>query len=214
MEYNSAIFIEDPLVEFVDFLGYLIPQRFSVLFWIAIEDYEDLFTVNLKYEIAAQGTPKVTEVRVSGTHPDNFPNHYEGNVLRNQLSWVDKNYRALLIGGLQVATQYKYRLEKWENGHVAIGKSRKKIDLADLKDFELELREKLGKTQKLTPEFLKEILDQRSKYKTIHGSHRGFNQKLAEQEGVKVKTVEAWVAKAESHPVKETGNELKKKKGK
>ena len=204
MEYRYALSVENSNVEFVDFLGYQIPKEFTVLFWIADQDYEDLFTVKLKYEIQEEGTPQVLEVLVSGPHPENFPSYVKGRVFRKQLAWVDKNFQNLKIGGLQVAVSYQYRLEQWENGHLAIGKYQVKIDLTKLQEFELEMREKLRKSRKITPEFKKELLQKRATYKSLHGSHRGFNQQLAEIEGVEVGTVESWVTKAQSQTIKKT----------
>ena len=66
------------------------------------------------------------------------------------------------------------------------------------------MREKLRKSRKITPEFKKELLQKRATYKSLHGSHRGFNQQLAEIEGVEVGTVESWVTKAQSQTIKKT----------
>ena len=76
----------------------------------------------------------------------------------------------------------------------------KKIDHTSLKAFEKQMREEVGKTRKLTPEFLKGILSEREKYRKVKGSHYGFNNLLADREGVSIKAVEKWVAKAESLP--------------
>ena len=45
MKYSSAVAVEDPKVKLVDFLGYEIPEKFSVLFWIDREDTGSPFTV-------------------------------------------------------------------------------------------------------------------------------------------------------------------------
>lgn len=212
MEYSTAIAVEDPTVKLVNFLGYEIPEKFSVLFWISKQDFGDPFTVKFYYEIGEEGTPSVMEVRVSGQHPDNFPSHYQGKVFRHQLEWVEENYSSILIGGLQVAIQRRYSLEEWQNGHLSLRKSPKKLDFRTLEDFERQMRKELGSKRKLTPEFYKDILKQRQTYKKKHGSHRGFNEILRKQEGVSVKTVESWVTKAEAALVSKTESKPKRKK--
>ena len=79
--------------------------------------------------------------------------------------------------------------------------------------FEKKIREEVGRSRKLTPEFLKGILEERAKYKSSKGSHYGFNEYLASKEGVGVKAVEKWIAKAESslkNPRPRNANKTKK----
>ena len=213
MKYSSAVAVEDPKVKLVDFLGYEIPEKFNVLFWIDREDTGSPFTVKFYYEIGQEGTPSVMEVRVSGQHRDNFPSHYQGRVFRHHLEWVEQNYSSIFVGGLQVAIQKKYTLEQWQNGHISLRKSSKKLDFSTLKDFERQMREELGSKRKLTPEFLKEILEKRDIYREIHGSHLRFNKTLAEEEKVTVKAVEAWVAKAEVLFANKAKSKPEKRKG-
>ena len=89
----------------------------------------------------------------------------------------------------------------------------KELNTVTPKDFERQMREELGSKRKLTPEFLKEILEKRDIYREIHGSHLRFNKTLAEEEKVSVKAVEAWVAKAEALFANKAKSKLGKRKG-
>lgn len=221
MELTIQLQVEDPATELIDFLGYEIPERFSVLFWISPQDFDDPFTVKFHYEIGDEGTPSVVETRISGSNSalagaipplDGVKSahsgfYYQGRVFRHHLSWVDKNYKDLFITGLQIAIQREFKLEEFGRFFT---QTVKKLDLPTLRKFEAQLREELGSRRKLTPEFLKEVLKKRERYFSEHGSHRGFNQRLAEQEGVTPKAIEKWIKKAEDLPKKP----IRKRKGK
>ena len=204
MELTFQLQVEDPEAELIDFIGYEIPERFSVLFWISPQDFDDPFSVRFFYEIGDEGTPSVVETRISGSNSslagvigDHAGFFYQGKVFRHHLAWVEKNFKDLFITGLQIAIQREYRSEELRKGRF-LHHSTKKLDRETLKEFELQIREELGSRRKLTPEFLKEVLQKRAQYKKEHSSHRGFNQRLADQEAVTIKAVEKWIQKAEA----------------
>ena len=221
MKILGQVQVEDRNAELIDFLGYEIPDRFSVLMWFSLESFDDphekvIFTeapfgVKFYYEIGSEGTPKVIEVRMQGAQTerasvnDRFANDYgiyegfeiRGRVFRHHFGFVEKNFTNIMISGLQFVIQKNYKKEDLKNGRV-INYTTKRIDRESLIAFEREIREEVGKSRKLTPEFLKTILEERSEYKKIKGSHHGFNKHLAEREGLTVKAIEKWIEKAES----------------
>lgn len=226
MKILSQVQIEDRQAELVDFLGYEIPDRFTVRMEFSLEVFDDPegksiflevpFMVKFNYEIGTEGTPRVVEVRIQGGQSermsggDPLANEYgiyeaieiqgfgiRDRVFRHHLGFVEKHFTEILILGLQVVIQQKYTQRDLANGKI-IDYTIKRLDHISLLAFEKEIREKLGKSRKLTPEFLKKILEERRRYKSSKGSHYGFNDYLASKEGVTVKAVEKWIAKAES----------------
>jgi len=236
MKILGQVQIEDQQAELIDFLGYEIPNRFSVQMWFSLEDFNDPqgksiffdppFGVKFSYEIGAEGTPNVVEVRIQGgqneradeSHP--FVNDFgiyegievRGRVFRHNLGFVEKNFTDILITGLQFVIQKEYTKRDLKSGK-RIDYITKRINRDFLLAFEKEIREQVGKSRKLTPEFLKGILEERTRYKKSRGSHYGFNACLASKEGVGVKAVEKWIAKAESNlnsPRSKSTNKTKK----
>jgi hypothetical protein len=189
--------------------------------WFSLETFDDPqgksifleppFGVKFSYEIGAEGTPNVVEVRIQGGQNERadesnpFVNDFgiyegievRGRVFRHNLGFVEKNYTDILITGLQFVIQKEYKKRDLKSGK-EIDYITKRIDRASLLAFEKKIRDQVGKSRKLTPEFLKGILEERLKYKNSKGSHYGFNAYLASKEGVGVKAVEKWIAKAES----------------
>jgi hypothetical protein len=222
MKILGQVQIEDRQAELIDFLGYEIPDRFSVLMWFSLETFDDPqgksffleppFGVKFSYEIGAEGTPNVVEVRIQGGQNERanksqpFANDFgiyegievRGRVFRHNLGFVEKNFTDILITGLQFVIQKKYEKRDLTSGK-EIAYITKRIDRASLLTFEKKIREQVGKSRKLTPEFLKGILEERTRYKNARGSHYGFNEYLASKEGVVVKAVEKWFSKAESN---------------
>jgi hypothetical protein len=222
MKILGQVQIEDRQAELIEFLGYEIPNRFSVQMWFSLEDFNDPkgksifleppFGVKFSYEIGAEGTPNVVEVRIQGgqnehadeSHP--FVNDFgiyegievRGRVFRHNLGFVEKNFTDILITGLQFVIQKEYTKRDLKSGK-QIDSITKRINRDSLLAFEKEIRERVGKSRKLTPEFLKRILEDRTRYKNAKGSHYGFNEYLASKENVWVKAVEKWIAKAESN---------------
>jgi hypothetical protein len=222
MKILGQVQIEDQQAELIDFLGYEIPNRFSVQMWFSLEDFNDPqgksifleppFGVKFSYEIGAEGTPNVVEVRIQGgqneradeSHP--FVNDFgiyegievRGRVFRHNLGFVEKNFTDILITGLQFVIQREYKVRDLATGK-KFDEIVKKVDRASLLAFEKKIREEVGRSRKLTPEFLKGILEERTRYKKSRGSHYGFNAYLASKESVGVKAVEKWIAKAESN---------------
>ena len=236
MKILGQVQIEDQQAELIDFLGYEIPNRFSVQMWFSLEDFNDPqgksiffdppFGVKFSYEIGAEGTPNVVEVRIQGgqneradeSHP--FVNDFgiyegievRGRVFRHNLGFVEKNFTDILITGLQFVIQKEYTKRDLKSGK-RIDYVTKRINRDFLLAFEKEIREQVGKSRKLTPEFLRGILEERTRYKKSRGSHYGFNAYLASKEGVGVKAVEKWIAKAESNlnsPRSKSTNKTKK----
>ena len=213
MELPTKVDIEGLSVELVNFLGNEIPEKFSVLFWISPEDFEDPWTVKFFYEIGAEGTPTVMETRLSGFGGlGHFPYYQRGRVFRHHFGWIEKNYTELFITGLQIVSQIKYTPEKLGSGHI-YRKSLKKVEPMTNKKFEVQVRGILKKSRTRTPEFYAEVARKRALYMEEHGSHYGFNKKLAEAEGVSTKMVEKWVETIDSFPVKKTGSKSHKSKG-
>jgi len=224
MELTMQLQVEEPETELIEFLGYEIPERFSVLFWISHQDYEDPFSVKLHYEIGEEGTPSVVETRISGSNytlasensaPDGENRlhsglYYRGKVFRHHLTWTEKNFKDLFITGLQVAIQRDYKPEELKKGRF-IHHSARRLNRQELKSFELQIREELASRRTLSPEFLKGVLRKREKYRLENGSHRGFNQRLADQEAVTIKAVEKWIQKAEKLPARAVKKTTKKK---
>lgn len=226
MKILGQVQIEDRQAELIDFLGYEIPNRFSVQMWFSLEDFNDPqgksifleppFGVKFSYEIGAEGTPNVVEVQIQGGQNERaddsspFANDFgiyegievRGRVFRHNLGFVEKNFTDILITGLQFVIQKEYMKRDLKSGK-QIDYITKRIDRASLLAFEKQIREQVGKSRKLTPEFLKGILEERTRYKKAKGSHYGFNEYLASKENVGVKAVEKWIAKAEMTP-KET----------
>lgn len=222
MKILGQVQIEDRQAELIEFLGYEIPDRFSVLMWFSLETFDDPqgksifltppFGVKFSYEIGLEGTPNVVEVRIQGSQNERedesnpFVNDFgfyegievRGRVFRHNLGFVEKNYTDILITGLQFVIQKEYKKRDLASGK-KIDYITKRIDRASLLAFEKKIREQVGKSRKLTPEFLKGILEERTRYKKSRGSHYGFNAYLASKEGVGVKAVEKWIAKAESN---------------
>lgn len=221
MKILGRVLIEDQQTELIEFLGYEIPERFSVFMWFSLEDFEDPegknifvaeapFGVKFSYEIGSEGTPNVVEVSIQGAQSerasenDAFANEYgiyegfqvRGRVFRHHLGFVEKNFTDILITGLQFVIQKEFTKQDISSKKV-ITATTKKIDRALLKEFEREIRAEVAKSRKLTPEFLIKVLEERANYKILKGSHYGFNNYLSSKEGVKVKTVEMWIAKAE-----------------
>ena len=221
----SQIQIEDRQAELIEFLKYEIPDRFVVLMWFSLQTFDDPkgenyflkipFGVKFSYEIGSEGTPRVVEVRVQGgqnqlaSEGDMFANDFgiyeaieiqgfgvRGGVFRHHLGFVEKHFTEILILGLQVAIQQKYTKRDLTSGKI-IDYTIKQVDRISLLAFEKQIREEFAKSRKLTAEFLKSILKQRSQYKNSKGSHYGFNEYLASKEGVTVKAIEKWIAKAE-----------------
>ena len=221
MKILGQVQIEDQQAELIEFLGYEIPNRFSVLMWFSLETFDDpqgksIFTdppfgVKFSYEIGSEGTPNVVEVRIQGAQNQRadeanpFANDFgiyegievRGRVFRHNLGFVEKNFADILITGLQFVIQKEYTKRDLTNGKT-IDYITKKIERASLVAFEKEMREQVGKSRNLTPEFLNWVLEERAKYKIAKGSHYGFNEYLASKEFVGVKAVEKWIAKAES----------------
>lgn len=221
MKILGQVQIEDRQAELIEFLGYEIPNRFSVLMWFSLETFDDPegksifvdppFGVKFSYEIGAEGTPNVVEVRIQGGQNERadesnpFANDFgiyegmevRGRVFRHNLGFVEKNFTDILITGLQFVIQKEYTKRDLKSGK-QIDYITKRINRASLLAFEKEIREQVGKSRKLTPEFLKGILEERARFKESKGSHYGFNELLASKEGVGVKAVEKWIAKAES----------------
>lgn len=221
MKILGHVQIKDRQAELIEFLGYEIPNYFSVLMWFSLETFDDRqgkniffeppFGVKFYYEIGQEGTPSVVEVRIQGAQnerankSDPLANDFgiyegiemRGRVFRHNLGFVEKNFTDILITGLQIAIQKKYTKRDLTSGKT-IDYITEKLDRADLVAFEREIRERVGKSRKLTPEFLKGILKERTKWKNLKSSHYGFNEYLASKEGVGVKAVEKWIAKAES----------------
>lgn len=222
MKILGQVQIEDRQAELIEFLGYEIPNRFSVQMWFSLETFDDPqgksifseppFGVKFSYEIGVEGTPNVVEVRIQGgqneradeSHP--FVNDFgiyegievRGRVFRHNLGFVEKHFTDILITGLQYVIQREYKKRDLSSGK-KFDEIFKRVDRASLLAFEKKIREEVGKSRKLTPEFLKGILEERARYKTSKGSHYGFNEYLASKEGVGVKAVEKWIAKAESN---------------
>jgi hypothetical protein len=221
MKILGQVQIEDRQAELIDFLGYEIPNRFSVQMWFSLEDFNDPqgksifleppFGVKFSYEIGAEGTPNVVEVRIQGGQNERvdesnpFANDFgiyegieiRGRVFRHNLGFVEKNFTDILITGLQFVIQKEYTKRDLKSGK-RIDYITKRIDRTSLLAFEKEIREQVGKSRKLTPEFLKRILEERARFKESKGSHYGFNEYLASKENVGVKAVEKWIAKAET----------------
>ena len=227
MKILGQVQIEDRQAELIEFLGYEIPDRFSVQMWFSLEDFNDPqgksifldppFGVKFSYEIGAEGTPNVVEVRIQGTQneraseSDPLANDFgiyegieiqgfgvRGRVFRHHLGFVEKKFTDILIIGLQFVIQGEYKKRDLTSGK-QIEYIMKKVDRPSLLAFEKKIREEVGKSRKLTPEFLKRILEDRTRYKNAKGSHYGFNEYLASKENVGVKAVEKWIAKAESN---------------
>jgi len=220
MKILGQVQIEDSQAELVEFLGYEIPDRFSVLMWFSLETFDDPkgksifleppFGVKFYYEIGAEGTPSVVEIRIQGaqneraSEKDLIANDFgiyegfeiRGRVFRHNLGFVEKNFTDILITGLQFVIQKEYKKRDFTSGE-QIEYITKRVDRSSLLAFEKKIREEVGKSRKLTPEFLKRILEERAKYKILRGSHYGFNEYLAGKEVVSVKAVEKWIAKAE-----------------
>jgi hypothetical protein len=220
MKILGQVQIEDRQVELIEFLGYEIPDRFNVLMWFSLEDFDDPegksffldppFGVKFYYEIGIEGTPNVVEVRIQGAQneraneSDPLANDFgiyegvemRGRVFRHNLGFVEKNFTDILILGLQFVIQKEYKKRDLASGK-KIDYITKRVDRGSLLAFEKEIREEVGKSRKLTPEFLKRVLEERARYKKSKGSHYGFNEYLADKEGVGVKAVEKWIAKAE-----------------
>jgi hypothetical protein len=222
MKIVAQVQIEDRQAELIEFLGYEIPDRFSVLMWFSLETFDDPkgksifleppFGVKFSYEIGVEGTPNVVEVRIQGGQNERedasnpFVNDFgiyegievRGRVFRHNLGFVEKNFTDILITGLQFVIQREYKVRDLATGK-KFDEIVKKVDRASLLAFEKKIREEVGRSRKLTPEFLKGILEERAKYKNSKGSHYGFNAYLASKEGVGLKAVEKWIAKAESN---------------
>jgi hypothetical protein len=221
MKILGQVQIEDREAELIEFMGYEIPNHFSVLMWFSLETFNDPkgknifleapFGVKFSYEIGSEGTPNVVEVRIQGGQSERedesnpFVNdfgiyegiEFRGRVFRHNLGFVEKNFTDILITGLQFVIQKEYKKRDFTSGK-QIEYITKRIDRSSLLAFEKKIREEVGKTRKLTPEFLNRILKERAKYKSLRGSHYGFNEYLAGKELVSVKAVEKWIAKAES----------------
>jgi hypothetical protein len=220
MKILGQVLIEDTSAELTEFLDYEIPNRFSVLMWFSLETLDDPkgktiffekpFTVKFTYEIGDQGTPKVVGVFVSGEQSeyapkgDPFANDlgiyegvmFHGRVFRQHLGFVENNFTEIMITGLQIAIQREYSVRELKGGRRFEYVS-KRIDRDSLKLFEKQIREAVGGSRKLTPEFLTGLLEERARFKNEEGSHYGFNNFIASREMVSVKAVEKWVSKAE-----------------
>jgi hypothetical protein len=227
MKIVGQVLIEDRQAELIEFLGYEIPDRFTVRMEFSLETFDDPqgknifleppFVVKFCYEIGAEGTPSVVEVRIQGTQNerasefDPLANDFgiyegieiqgfgvRGRVFRHHLGFVEKKFTDILITGLQFVIQGEYKKRDLTSGK-QIEYIINKLDRPSLLAFEKKIREEVGKSRKLTPEFLNRILEERAKYKSLRGSHYGFNAYLASKEGVGLKAVEKWIAKAESN---------------
>jgi hypothetical protein len=227
MKILGQVQIEDRQAELIEFLGYEIPDRFTVRMQFSLETFDDPqrknvfleppFVVKFCYEIGAEGTPSVVEVRIQGTQneraseSDPLANDFgiyegieiqgfgiRGRVFRHHLGFVEKKFTDILITGLQFVIQGEYKKQDLRSGKQIEYKIRK-VDRPSLLVFEKKIREEVGAIRKLTPEFLNRILKERAKYKSLRGSHYGFNDYLAGKEMVSVKAVEKWIAKAESN---------------
>lgn len=225
MKILGQVQIEDEQAKLIEFLGYEIPDRFTVRMQFSLETFDDPqrkniflvppFVVKFCYEIGDEGTPSVVEVRIQGTQneraseSDLLANDFgiyegieiqgfgvRGRVFRHHLGFVEKKFTDILITGLQFVIQGEYKKRDLTSGK-QIEYIIKKVDRPSLLAFEKKIREEVGKSRKLTPEFLKRVLEERARYKNSKGSHYGFNEYLASKEGVKVKAVEKWIAKAE-----------------